>query len=554
MTGRTGGVVILLDPAVRATGLDPGALTAAVGAGREAVVRQVPGLARGPARAGEAARSAAAARAVLVTAEYGDPTLAELRSRVADWGLDPLGVHCVALDVLASGRSPAEQAGYAVRLVTAGLAALAASGESAAARRALGSALSRRGLLTGRMTTWAPVAAVAGDACLGSARCGRCLPACPVAALTQGPNPGQAPAVDPAACTACGRCVASCPVGALRLDGLDPGPLGRRLTALLDGGADELPAPALVFACESIVGLAHRAGRRRGSGGWLPVALPHVAGLGSGWLLAALAAGARAVGVLPCSQCRSDPVVAERVEFVRALLGGLGDGAGAARAGVLPDSSTEVAGRLAAAGQLAPLCPPVAGALGPLADLAPGRDASLAAWAVTRLAAALAALTPAPEPTRRSSTAAPRMGSGPGTVVTGAGSPLGLVAARVGGCTGCGACTLACPGEALVIRHEGPPHERRTLVVFDPASCDTCRLCVSACPEQVLQATAATDVRALRDGPVVIAVSTGGRACPTCGQDILVLPAARLPAGLPTPLMQKCPTCRVEALTGSALT
>ena len=91
-------------------------------------------------------------------------------------------------------------------------------------------------------------------------------------------------------------------------------------------------------------------------------------------------------------------------------------------------------------------------------------------------------------------------------------------------------------------------------MVFDPASCDTCRLCVSACPEQVLQATAATDVRALRDGPVVIAVSTGGRACPTCGQDILVLPAARLPAGLPTPLMQKCPTCRVEALTGSALT
>ncbi|HHC18839.1 MAG TPA: 4Fe-4S dicluster domain-containing protein, partial [Euryarchaeota archaeon] len=53
-------------------------------------------------------------------------------------------------------------------------------------------------------------------------------------------------------------------------------------------------------------------------------------------------------------------------------------------------------------------------------------------------------------------------------------------------CTGCGACALKCPREAIRIQDEG--FLRR--LIFDPQKCDFCLgipICVSICPENAIE-------------------------------------------------------------------
>ena len=190
MTGVPSDTAILVDPDVRGVGIDLDALVAALrGLGTGPTVL-VPGLARHPELLTRAVKASGARKAVVVTAEFERPPISELRMWGEAGGLAPLGVHVVALDILRARRSPAERSTYAVRMVRAAVAALEASGTAKAVRRPVGASLTRRGLLSGRATTWVPVVEVDALACLGTPRCERCVQACPEDALrTQEDSP-----------------------------------------------------------------------------------------------------------------------------------------------------------------------------------------------------------------------------------------------------------------------------------------------------------------------------------------------------------------------------
>ena len=249
---------ILVDPGVRGVGIDVGDLVTALralGAGRTALV---PGLARHPELLAAAVRGTGLQKAVVVATKIDSPPVSDLRTWGEAGGLDPLGVAVVALDILTAGRTVDERPAYAVRMVRAAVASLSAPGVAEAARRPVGASLSRRALLSGRATTWVPVVRVDAAACVGTARCERCVQACPEGALhIQVDSPGAPPVLDISRCQACSGCLDACPSGALSLYGHDPGALAQQLRALLLAG-DGAPAPALVISCQSASDPLHR--------------------------------------------------------------------------------------------------------------------------------------------------------------------------------------------------------------------------------------------------------------------------------------------------------
>ena len=529
------GTAILIDPNVREVGIDLDALVTtlrSLGLGRTTLV---PGLTRHPELITGAVKVSGAPRArtaVVVSAEVAYPQMAKLRTWGEAGGLSPLGVQVVALDILRAQRSPAEGSAYAVRMVRAAVAALDAPGAAPAVRRPLGIALSRRALLSGRATTWVPVAEVDAHACLGMLRCGRCVLACPENALQilEG-LPGAPPAVDVSRCGACSRCLEVCPADALRLDGHDPGTLVKRLQALLQGG-DGGPVPALVIACERAAEPLHRIGARGGLPGWLVLELSCLGGVGSAWLLAALAAGARSVQFMPCARCLDRGSVTQEVAFTRALLAALGDVDAAQRVGVLLEAQLQRA--VLAANGLTALVDgtgadrmPEPGAIETSAGVPP----RVAAWAVAELRQALG--TPVLDRHREPRT------------IRGKGAPLGALRAAERGCTACGVCARTCPTRALSLSTG-----LSTQLVLDPAACTGCGVCVGSCPEDVLEVIPGVDLALLVSGIVPIA-RVAVAACPDCGESVPALPAAAHLTSLPAWLSERCPACRQVALVAS---
>lgn len=59
-------------------------------------------------------------------------------------------------------------------------------------------------------------------------------------------------------------------------------------------------------------------------------------GVGSAWYLAALAAGARSVHLLPCAECRDSAALSTARAFTQSLLVALGDLHAGVRVGILP--------------------------------------------------------------------------------------------------------------------------------------------------------------------------------------------------------------------------
>src|SRR5680860_1925909 len=174
---------ILVDPGVQGVGIDLDALSVALDGPGAVRTSLVAGLAGHPELLTGVVRTSAARTAVVVTTEVGRTPISELRMWGEAGGLDPLGVRVVALDVLRARRSPEERLAYAVRMVRAAAAALDVAPAAHAVRRPVGASLSRRALLRGRATTWAPVVDVDALACLGTLRCRRCVGACPEDAL-----------------------------------------------------------------------------------------------------------------------------------------------------------------------------------------------------------------------------------------------------------------------------------------------------------------------------------------------------------------------------------
>lgn len=529
----SGVLTVLVDDDVHAAGVAAADLLDLAHRSGADRAEPVTGAARHPELLAEAARRTGAASLVLVTGRWGRPSLAEARAWAARGGLDPLRVQVVALEALAGSGDRAQRTAYAGRLVAAAVAAARAPGPASATPRPLGEALTRRGLLH-RLGTWSPVVDVDAAACLGAARCGACLPACPAQALLTPAGPGAAPYVDADRCTGCTRCVSACPAAALDLHGHTTLVLARRLQALLDPD-DGAPAPVLVVGCTSALGTLHRMAATAGLAGVLPLEVAGQGGVGPGWYLAALAAGARALGVLPCADCRVGEPLAEHVRLVRSLLAGLGDPA-ATRRVLLLDPDEDPVTAIRDAGGLDPLMTdavptrmPGGSALERHARTVP----RVAAWAVAELARA----------TRNLRAAEPA----PGPVVAGPTVPLGALSATGAACTACDSCVRGCPTGALSWGGSDGQH-----LVVDPASCTGCRRCVLDCPEDALSALRAVDVDLLAHGPRVVlhAAST------TCVRCHAPMPTAPEPAvrgdvlGLPATLARHCPDCRPYVLAG----
>lgn len=531
LTGVLSDIAILVDPGVRGVGIDVGDLVTALrglGAGQTTVL---PGLARHPELLTRAVKASRARRAVVVTAESDRPPISELRMWGEAGGLAPLGIQHVALDILGARRSPAERSAYAARMVRAAVAALDGPDIAKAVRRPVGASLSRRGLLSGRATTWVPVVAVDALACLRTLRCERCVQACPEDALQiRDDAPGAPPALDTSRCQACSGCLDVCPSGALSLEGHDPGTLAQQLRALLQAD-DGSSAPALVISCQDAAEPLHRLGERGGLPGWLVLELACFGGVGSAWHLAALAAGARTVQLLPCARCLDRGSLTKELGFTRQLLAALGDVDADRRVGVLPAGGSRLRRAILAAGGQTSLVD------GPGANRIPepgtiNTSAQVAAWAVKELQTAM-------------------VGAGhdqhlASPVTAGKGAPLGVLRAA-DGCTACGVCSRTCPTRALRLTAGTEFME----LVLDPAACTGCGVCVQTCPEDVLDVVPGVDLDLLAGGPAPL-VRVSMATCADCGEHIPALSASAHLQSLPASLAGRCPRCRQAVLVASA--
>ena len=530
MRGERGHTAILVDPDVSSVGIDQDALLKALRGLSGCKTTLVPGLTRHPELLTGAVRASGARKAVVLSAELEHPPLAELRTWGAAGGLSPLGVQAVALDILRARRSTTERLAYAVRMVREASASLDTPATGQAVRRPVGASLSRRGLLTGHASTWVPVVEIDPRACLGTARCRQCVDACPEEALRVPDDVlSGAPVVDVSRCVACSGCLDVCPTGALGLDGHDPAALARRLWALFQSG-DSAPAPALVISCSSAAPPLHHLGERGGLPGWLVLELSCLGGLGSTWYLAALAAGARAVQVLPCERCRERASLSVAVDFSRRLLAALGDADAARRIGILPAGRLPMRHAVQSSRRLSALVCATGADPVPVSDtlVTPVR---VAAWAIGKLEQALSR---------------PAQDGRPGVRhVQGEGAPLG-VARTTHGCTACGVCARNCPTLAFRVG-AGPGDAAWTELVFDPGACNGCGVCVLTCPERALRIEPGVDLALLAGGCVPIA-RVDVAPCPDCGERLPALPADTCLPPLPSALAGRCPSCRQAAL------
>jgi ferredoxin len=138
------------------------------------------------------------------------------------------------------------------------------------------------------------------------------------------------------------------------------------------------------------------------------------------------------------------------------------------------------------------------------------------------------------------------------------GAPFGGLEISAAGCTLCLSCVSACPTSALSDAAERP------LLSFDESLCVQCGLCAATCPEKVITLMPRIDFAAFEAGRVTVKEEEPFH-CITCGKAFGVKSTIeRITAKLKDKhwmytgentsrldLIQKCDTCRVEAMTNS---
>ncbi len=134
------------------------------------------------------------------------------------------------------------------------------------------------------------------------------------------------------------------------------------------------------------------------------------------------------------------------------------------------------------------------------------------------------------------------------SVVAAAASPLGVVSINADRCTLCGACSAACPTNALQLCEE----PAGTTLRHEPGACVACDRCVAACPEDALAVAHAVDVGRLACGTLELA-HAAREACAGCGGDLPPLPMRRrlrdfLPALAAAP-PDLCAACAARSST-----
>jgi ferredoxin len=409
------------------------------------------------------------------------PSADEVRARARRAGLDP-GSGTIRLDVAgaASWGEERGRVGRAARILHAGVArleALPTSPPDGFRLRLPKDAVSRRSLFSMASASAQPVAVVGQGPCVGSTVCGVCVDACPVDAIAAS---GRVPRADRDLCIACGGCVTACPIdGAVQLPGSDLTGFEAQLTALLDASDVSLDRPGLLVTCRGAPPIPPA----RLPGTWLPMDVPCMSIITSGWALEAIRLGASSIAFRGCGgACPAAAAerLRERAAFAVEALRAAGVGRAEARAWILlPEDDDD------APHEASPEAP---------RSLPASPDGSTArlrepAGTTTFLMNAAAA------------------GS-----IDGEGSPLGDVAVDADGCTACGSCALVCPTGAF--RFEDGPVV--AAIDLDRDLCIGCGHCASICPEQVISVDRGLDLGSLGGGPTMVKRSPMAR-CRRCG-------------------------------------
>lgn len=464
----------------------------------------------------------------LVRGEY---SAVEVQTQARKAGLDPLGVQVLDLDAKAALLGPEQVSQARARLLLAGSVAKARAFSGTRpehAKAGLSLATSRRALFSLAIREYSVVPSVLSARCAADRGCRRCVEACPRGALLLR---GQQVELNRARCESCGVCLSACPWDALECPGQSFSELEACVAALLDPALADLSPRGVLFACQR-TGTAFEDAVRQGfryPTGWLPVVVPCTGMLSPLLLLRAIALGAAGVGIVPCGeQCpfQQDAVVEQRVSFCRDLL---------ARMGASPDQVKllPLEGNQATLWAIPPLPSVSHGA--PLPGQAPASAGALRAGVEALLALV-------------------RMHGAPSDLsFEHAQSPLGIVELDARRCTGCEACSSACPSGALANSREG----NTVSLSFDARLCTGCELCVPRCPEEgrtVLRVRRSVDVHQLAQGRSIIYTDQKLR-CHACGAPVastaLLARIAELLgndyAALDGTIARYCSDCRVTA-------
>jgi ferredoxin len=390
---------------------------------------------------------------------------------IAD-GADP--AHVVAASLApALGRGAAER----TLLVTASCRAWSRRAEMLASAPPAGhlpwqagQPLDRRGLFGAWRGRPSYRARVDDSACVGTERCGRCIPDCPTGAITVS---GTTPQVDPRKCVSCGWCVVTCPSRAVSMAGADLDGIAAELDSLVRDGVGKI-----AVACERAGTEGAAIPERAGSGPHAVIFLPCAATISPGAVLALSASGVQ-LDVDPCSDCRSHEMVEATTRFTGRLASVLGADARGDRSPV-------------------PAPVPV-----PVPDIAgeEGRATGVrVTWhepeATNHIVAQLAT----------SQSRRPTEG-----MLLDDGAPTFVVRVDGARCTICGSCSLACPCTALAF------DPLTKVLAADSSQCTGCRRCVAVCPEEAVTVERGVDVGAVVGGPARVEVPFHRWACPECG-------------------------------------
>ncbi len=476
--------------------------------------------------------SAAQAKRLVLGLCSADYSELEIQSQARKVGLDPLSVEIVNLGAYCALTHPRPLATDRAKLLLAAAVARARAFPGSGPENVKPILLrqhqkvSRRALFTLPPISYRAVASVEAERCASEEGCRQCIEVCPRGALTA--SDGRV-TVDKSACLACGVCLLECPRSAIRLPTHSPPQLKAEMAELLLNPVLDTSQPrALLFVCERNTPALESLGREGFTypAGWLPVRVPCVGMVPTGWLLQCFALGAAAVGAVTCDGAcpfGQRERIEGRLDFCRDLLGLLRGSPGDVRL-LKPTSGAEMAETLNQ----------------PLEGGAPHRDGHHRDAPRSGPLSAVMALHRLAQEYDAPSTLS----------LSHAHSPLGAVQIDRDGCTGCGACATTCPTAALALRSE----DGRVAITFDPALCTGCAQCDRWCPEQAILIDRVTDLQLLSGGKVTLFEEREVR-CEACGNVIgpaamlrrieaLLYPNGDANSSIMAAITRRCPSCR----------
>lgn len=472
---------------------------------------------------------------LVVGACWGGLSKDDCRAVLRRAGFDPFA--CAIVPLLGE-----EHEGRALALLTAAVERLklfpgASEGNLKPRVGAAGRSLSRREFFALPRVQHDLVPSIDQSRCTSVSRlCRLCAKRCRSEAIMVGGD-GRA-RVEKEKCTACGACVASCPAGAIAYPSFSPAEIVKEIEVILAKSGEERAARerrAILFACEHS-GLVRRDFICTGGSipdGLYPVVVPCLGTLNAAYFLAAFAAGADGVALIPCGleTCRKSAAlgtVKSEIALASTILCRL-DNEGERIVMIDKGSLAQLQLRIREFRENLHAVPPLM--IGP------------------RL----------PSPLRSGNCSLPALlGGFAGSRFFLEGHPsIPLGDVRLNNestCTFCGVCTKHCPTGALVIVQEEATKELR----FTYGQCVGCGECADRCPEKNLRIRKVIDMERLSGSSPVILGRESPICCRECGtpflnQAVLDKIKAVFFSDQAETVLRMCPDCRDKTVFSSLI-